>query len=77
MLPETDIFDDYPKFEPGRVGWGTLFKIVEWQDRHGIGDISRETVEAFREDGYGAAQAGLMMGLIDYGQATGATGDEY
>jgi hypothetical protein len=66
-----DLFADYPKYTTGRIGWGTLLQIVEWQDRHGIGDVSAETVQAYREEGYGAAQAGLMLGLIDYGQASG------
>ena len=70
-----DLFADYPKYTPGRIGWGTLLQIVEWQDRHGIGDASAETVRAYREEGYGAAQAGLMLGLIDYGQASGC--EEY
>ena len=66
-----ELYADYPKYTTGRIGWGTLLQIVEWQDRHGIGDVSAETVQAYREEGYGAAQAGLMLGLIDYGQASG------
>lgn len=66
-----ELFADYPKYTPGRIGWGTLLQIVEWQDRHGIGDVSAETVRSYREEGYGAAQAGVMLGLLDYGQATG------
>ena len=68
---EDDIFADYPKYTPGPIGWGTLLRIVEGEQRHGIGSTSAETVRAYREEGYGAAQAGLMLGLIDYGQATG------
>lgn len=72
---QQDIFADYPKYAAGRIGWGTLLQIVEWEQRHGIGTTSAEMVRAYREEGYGAAQAGLMLGLIDYGQATGC--EEY
>ena len=48
-----------------------LFRSVEWQDRNGIGDVSADTVRVYRDEGYGAAQAGVMLGLLDYGQATG------
>lgn len=76
VVKEADeLFADYPKYTPGRIGWGTLLQIVEWQERHGIGDVSAETVRAYREEGYGAAQAGLMLGLLDYGQASGC--EEY
>ena len=68
---DADIFADYPEYTPGKIGWGTLLRIVEWQDRHGIGDVSADTVRAYRDEGYGAAQAGVMLGLLDYGQATG------
>ena len=68
---DADIFADYPEYTPGQIGWGTLLRIVEWQDRNGIGDVSADTVRAYRDEGYGAAQAGVMLGLLDYGQATG------
>lgn len=66
-----DIFADYPKFTPGRIGWGTLFAIFEWQERHGIASTTRPILEAYHEEGQSAAVAGLTLGLIDYGQATG------
>ena len=69
--PEVDIFADYPKYTPGRVGWGDLFRIIEWQNRHVIGSVSKATLNSYREEGYSAAQAGLETGLIDYGQASG------
>lgn len=72
---DEDIFADYPKYTPGQIGWGTLLRIVEWEQRHGIGSTSAETVRAYQEEGYGAAQAGVMLGLLDYGQATGC--EEY
>ncbi len=72
---DDDIFADYPKYTPGQIGWGTLLRIVEWEQSHGIGNVSAETVNAYREEGYGAAQAGVMLGLLDYGQATGC--EEY
>ena len=68
---DADIFADYPKYTPGQIGWGTLLQIVEWQNRNGIGDVSADTVRAYRDEGYGAAQAGVMLGLLDYGRATG------
>jgi hypothetical protein len=66
-----DIFADYPKFMAGQIGWGTLLRIVEWEQRHGIGRTTAETVRSYREEGYAAGQTGLMLGLIDYGQASG------
>ena len=66
-----NIFDDYPQFTAGRIGYGTLYKIIEWEQRHGINNVSRGTIDACREEGLKAAQAGLELGLIDYGQATG------
>ena len=71
VLGMDDIFADFPPLTPGRIMWGTLFKIIEWEQRHGIGSTSRETLRAYMDDGYGAAQAGLELGLIDYGQASG------
>ena len=68
---DADIFADYPEYTPGQIGWGTLLRIVEWQDRNGIGDVSADNVRAYRDEGYGAAQASVMLGLLDYGQATG------
>lgn len=67
----TDIFEDYPTFVPGRIGYGTLQKIIEWEQKHGIGHVTWEQVCAYREDGHSAAEVGLMLGLIDYGQASG------
>lgn len=75
-----DIFDDYPAFTPGQIGYGTLRRIIEWQERHGLGEPNiQRKVDAYREDGYSAAQAGLELGLIDYPQATGCElpGGEY
>lgn len=69
---EDDIFADFPPLRPGMIMWGTLFKIIEWEQRHGIGNVSRETLKGYQEEGYGAAQAGLELGLIDYGQASGS-----
>lgn len=74
-VEEPDIFADYPAITPGHIGWGTLLRIVEWEKRHGIGSTSAETVKAYREEGYSAAQAGLELGLVDYGQASGC--EEY
>ncbi len=68
-----DLFADFPPLTPGRITYGTLRAIIEWQERHGIGDVSLATLEACREEGMGAARAGLELGLIDYGQATGQT----
>jgi hypothetical protein len=66
-----ELFADYPQIVPGRITWSALLRIVEWQERHGIADVTAETVRACREEGQGAAQAGLSLGLIDYGQASG------
>ena len=71
METDNDIFADFPEFKPGNIGWGTLYRIIEWEQRHGINTVGKEVLEAYREDGYGATQAGLMLGLIDYGQASG------
>lgn len=65
------MFEDYPKITPGRITYGTLLALVEWRDRHGIGGVSKNTVLAYREEGQTAAIAGLELGLIDYGQASG------
>lgn len=69
------MFADFPRLTPGRITYGTLLAIVEWRDRHGIGDVSKETVLAYQEEGQTAGRAGLELGLIDYGQATGC--DDY
>lgn len=65
------LFADYPQITPGRIGWGTLFQIIEWEQRHEIGRVSKDTVREYRDEGYSPAQAGLELGLIDYPQATG------
>ena len=66
------LFADFPRLTPGRITYGTLLAIVEWRDRHGIGgDVSKDTVLAYQEEGQTAGRAGLELGLIDYGQATG------
>jgi hypothetical protein len=66
------LFDDYPPLTPGRITYSTLRRIVEWREAHGIGDgVSLSMVNAYQEEGQTAAIAGLEMGLIDYGQATG------
>lgn len=73
---EDELFADYPPLTPGRITYGTLVAIVKWRERHGIGgDVTEDTVLAYREEGQTAGRAGLEMGLIDYGQATGA--DDY
>jgi len=69
---EDDIFSDYPKYTAGRITWGVLLAIVEWRIRHGLESVSADDVRGYREEGYGPSQAGLEMGLIDYGQATGS-----
>ena len=69
------MFADYPRLTPGRITYGTLLAIVEWRDRHGIGGVPKETVLAYQEEGQMAGRAGLELGLIDYGQATGC--DDY
>ena len=49
-----------------------MLAIVKWRDRHGIGgDVSKDTVLSYQEEGQTAGRAGLELGLIDYGQATG------
>ena len=64
--------DDYPRLTPGRISYATLRAIVKWRESHGIGDaVSLEMVNAYQEEGQTAAVAGLEMGLIDYGQASG------
>lgn len=72
---EDSLFADYPKLTPGRITYGTLLEIVEWLDRHGIGNVSKNMVLAYQEEGHSAGRAGLELGLIDYGQATGR--DDY
>jgi len=72
VMSEENIFDDFPVFTPGYIGWGTLYKILEWQQRHGIAaDVTEDQINDYREDGFSAAQTGLNLGLIDYPQATG------
>jgi hypothetical protein len=67
-----DIFDDFPKLTPGRITYAQLRSIVAWRDSHGIGgDVTLAMVDAFQEEGQTAPIAGLEMGLIDYGQASG------
>lgn len=63
--------DDFPHITPGQIGWGTLRNIIEWEQRCGIGNVSQKTLDFYREEGYSAAQTGLELGLIDYGQASG------
>lgn len=70
-----DLFADYPKITPGRITWSQLHAIVDWQERHGIADVTHGTLAACWEEGQSAARAGLELGLIDYGQATGS--DDY
>jgi hypothetical protein len=67
-----NIFDDYPGVIPGRITYPVLRRIVEWRDRHGIGDSkTMAMLDAYQDEGQTAAIAGLEMGLIDYGQASG------
>jgi hypothetical protein len=66
-----ELFADYPPITPGRITYGQLRAIIEWQQRHGIADVSLATLEAYREEGQTAPIAGLELGLIDYGQASG------
>lgn len=71
-MSDLDIFADYPQITPGRITYGALRAIVAWRDRHGIGDhVTPATLDACAKEGQSAAQAGLELGLIDYGQATG------
>lgn len=71
-MSDLDIFADYPQITPGRITYGALRAIVVWRDRHGIGDhVTLATLDACADEGQSAAQAGLELGLIDYGQATG------
>lgn len=72
---DTDaMFADFPPLTPGCITYGTLLAIVEWRKRHGLDCVSKGTVRACRGEGQPAGQAGLELGLIDYGQATGDTG---
>lgn len=67
-----DIFADFPTLTPGRITYGQLRQIVEWRTKHGLHDRpSQATLDACRDEGQSAAAAGLELGLIDYGQATG------
>jgi hypothetical protein len=71
-MTEDDIFVDYPRITPGRITYAQLRAIVDWRARHEIGgDVSLAMVDAFQEEGQTAPIAGLELGLIDYGQATG------
>ena len=72
-LREVDIFADYPEITPGRITYGQLRDIIEWRGRHAIGDVSLAMLGCYRDEGQGAARAGLELGLIDYGQASGDT----
>ena len=75
VFDEDALFADYPPLTPGRITYGTLLAIVKWRERHGIGgDVTASTLNACREEGQTAARAGLELGLIDYGQATGDAG---
>jgi hypothetical protein len=65
------LWDDYPKLTPGRIHYGNLFAILEWEQRNGVATTTKSTIEAMQEEGYSAAQTGLELGLIDYPQATG------
>lgn len=60
-----DIFADCPEVTPGKVGWGTLRRLLDWQQRHNIASATHETLDAYREEGYSPAQTGLDLGLID------------
>jgi hypothetical protein len=66
-------YSDYPKYTPGRIRYGTLFRILRWEEENGIAQVSEDEIRAYMEDGMSAAQAGLSLGLIDYGQASGET----
>ncbi len=75
-MSSDELFADYPIFTPGHITYRTLLAIIDWRNRHGISDnISKDTVLAYQEEGQSAAIAGLELGLIDYGQATGC--EEY
>lgn len=50
---------------------GDLRRINDWEVRHGLSPCRRSEIDAYQDEGYGAAQAGLQMDLIDYGQASG------
>lgn len=66
-----ELFADYPSLVPGKITYSLLNQIIDWQRRHNIGSVSHSTLDACREEGMRAAQAGLELGLIDYGQASG------
>lgn len=75
--PEYDCEDmdafyaSHPVIKPGRITYADLKRINAWGVEQGLDtDRSRE-IEAYRDEGYRAADAGLRMGLIDYGQASG------
>ncbi len=75
-MSSDELFADYPSFTPGHITYRTLLAIIDWRNCHDIGDnISKATVLAYQEEGQSAAVAGLELGLIDYGQATGC--EEY
>jgi hypothetical protein len=77
MSEPASIFDDYPPIVPGRITYATLRRIVDWRERHGLGgDVTLAMVDAYQKEGQTAPIAGLEMGLIDYGQASGWIEDE-
>ena len=70
-MDQVDIHADYPQYTPGQITYGVLRRIIEWQQRHGICDTTLATLDSCREEGVPAARAGLELGLMDYGQASG------
>jgi hypothetical protein len=71
-----ELFEDYPTITPGRITYAQLRAVVDWRHKHNIGgDVTLAMVDAFQEEGQTAPIAGLELGLIDYGQASGC--DDY
>lgn len=66
-----EMYRDFPAIKPGRITYGDLRRINEWEVRHGLSHCRRDEIDAYQGEGHGAAQAGLLMGMIDYGQASG------
>lgn len=66
-----ELFADYPKYTPGRIGWWTLLQIVEWQDRHGICDVSAETTLANKAGG-GMAEVCYLAAVVEMTEPSNA-----
>jgi len=70
---ELKMWEDYPDYIPGNIHYGVLRRILNWEEKWGIATISHAQLDDYRFDGVSAAQAGLELGLIDFGEATGQT----